>query len=110
MSAAFDTSTLIQAAALVTYLIAATMGLRVVWHRRRNPPLRDAYLIITAAAMLMVAWRGWTLVARIRETPIPQPFGLNAAVLVQAAIGVALALALAVALYPPADVGEDDGT
>ncbi len=108
-----DTATLIQAAALATYGVAATMGLRVVWKRRRNPPLRDAYLTATAATLLMVGWRGWTTTARILEIRIPQPFGLNAGILVQTGIGVALALALVVALYPAAtaaDAGEDDDT
>ncbi len=97
---AIDTAIVIQGAALMAYIIAAVMGCRVIWKRRRNPPLRDAYLIVTTAALLMVAWRGWTLANRIQQIPIPQPFGLNAAILVQGAIGIALAVALAVALYP----------
>ena len=88
------------------------MGARVVWKRRRNPPLRDAYLIVTAATLLMAGWRGWTTAARILEIRIPQPFGLNAGILVQGAIGIALAIALAAALYPPAapttEAADDD--
>ena len=95
-----DTTTLLHIVALSAFAVASWFGVRTVWKFRKVHPLRDAYIYVTGAAFIGVAFRSWTLYHRLAGEPPPQPLTINAALITQIALGFAFALALAVALYP----------
>ncbi len=83
---------LLHIATLFLFLVAAGVGVRELW---LNGLTHDAAALwVTMVATLNAAFRGWLVLILIAGTRAPQPFTIQAALILQMTLALALVVAL----------------